>query len=280
MMPRQPQSPERRRLAATLKALRENTGRAAAAFGELHGWSQGKVSKIENGRTVPSPEDVETWATSAGASEAETAELIALAETVVTETRRWRGRRHGSLTARNEAAGAAEQEAELLRVFQPAVIPGLLQTAGYARQLMTLLRASDEGDIAAAVNVRMQRQDVLYRGKPFEFVLAESALRWQPGAADLMAPQYDRLLTIATLPNVDIYVLPFSNPAPVLCLSGYTIYEIPGDPYVLIELLHGEEHLRGDDVLSAYREAFAQAKNAALADDDALGLIRQLQRSA
>ena len=58
MMPRQHLSPERRRLAAALREMREDTGLSAEAFGERQGWSQGKVSKSETGRTVLPAEDV------------------------------------------------------------------------------------------------------------------------------------------------------------------------------------------------------------------------------
>src|SRR2546430_13409050 len=107
MMPRQHLSADRRRLAAELKAMREDTGLSAERFGERHGWSQGKVSKIENGRTVPSPEDVETWAESAGHAE-RGADLAALAESVATQTRGYAGRRPDTMAARAEQAGVAE----------------------------------------------------------------------------------------------------------------------------------------------------------------------------
>jgi transcriptional regulator with XRE-family HTH domain len=278
MMPRQHKSPDRRRLAAALKQLRENTGLSAARFGEPHGWSQGKVSKIENGRTVPSPEDVEIWVVATDADADHVASLVALADSVATETRRWAGSRHGSLAARSEEAGMAEADAGVVRVFQPAVIPGLLQTADYARHVITLLGASDERDIAAAVNARMQRQDGLYDGeKRFEFVLTEGALRWRPGTPSMMLAQLDRVITVATLPNVDIRVLPFSTQAPALYVNGFTVYEIADDPYVLVEILTTELHLREESDLAAYRATLERCKDAALAGEAAVEAVRALR---
>jgi transcriptional regulator with XRE-family HTH domain len=278
-MPREHRTPERLRLAARLKELREGTGQSAETFGTARGWSQSKVSKIENARTVPSPEDVEAWATAGAAGAGLTAELVALAEAVGTETRRWAGRRHGTLAARSEEAGLAEAAAAAVRVFQCAVIPGLLQTADYARQVITMLGAADEADMAANVNIRMQRQDALYvPGKRFEFVLTEGALRWRPGTEAMMAAQLARIARTAAEPTVDIRVLPYAVQAPALYTDGFTIYEIPDEPYVLVETRRGEQFYREERDVDAFREDLERCKDAALAGDEAVGMVLDLRR--
>jgi len=277
MMPRQHLSADRRRLAVRLKELRENSGLSAEKFGEPHGWSQGKVSKIENGRTVPSPEDVEAWAVAAGHPEL-AAEYAALAEAVATQTRAYGGRRRDTLAARAEEAGTAEALATVVRVFQPAMIPGLLQTADYARRVIALLDVPEE-EIAPAVNARMQRQDALYQpGRHFEFALTEGALRWRPGSTEMMNAQYDRLLRAAGTASVSLRVLPFAVEAPTFYDSGFTLYEIPDDPTVLVEGTPREQVYRGEHELDVCRTAFARAWDAALVGDDALSMIGNLQR--
>lgn len=277
MMPRQHLSPDRHRLAAALRQLREDTGQSAGRFGERHGWSQGKVSKIENGRTVPSPEDVETWASDAGHPE-RAAELAALAESVGTQSRGYGGRRKGTLAARAEEAGVAESLATVVRVFQPAIVPGLLQTADYARHVIEMLDKPEE-EIAPAVNARMQRQDALYQpDRRFEFVLTEGALRWRPGSRQMMSAQYDRLLRVAGAVAVELRVLPFGIVAPTFYDSPLTIYEIPDDPTVLVEGTPRERTYREERDLEVCRTAFARAWDAALVGDDALRMIEDLQR--
>lgn len=277
MMPREHPSPERRRLAAKLRELREDTGLSAGRFGEPHDWSQGKVSKIENGRTVPSAEDVETWATSAGHPEL-AAELAALAEAVGTQSRGYGGRRRETLAARADEAGVAESLATVVRVFQPAIIPGLLQTAAYARSILEMLNAPEE-QIAPAVNARMQRQDALYQpGRHFEFVLTEGALRWRPGSTDVMRAQYDRLIRVADVGSVGLRILPFSVQAPTFYDNPITIYEIPDDPAVLVEGTPREHVYREERDLETCRIAFAQCWDAALVGDDAVSMIEDLRR--
>lgn len=277
MMPRQHLSTDRRRLAAALKGMREDTGLSAERFGEPHGWSQGKVSKIENGRTVPSPEDVETWAAAAGHPE-RAAELEALAEAVAVQTRGYGGRRRDTLAARAEEAGVAESLATVVRVFQTAMIPGILQTADYARCVYALLDVPED-EIPPAVNARMQRQDALYQpGRRFEFLLTEAALRWRPGPLEMMSVQYDRLLRVADAESVSLRVLPSSIQAPTFYDSPFTIYEIPDDPTVLVEGTPREQTYREERDLEVCRTAFARGWDAASAGDGALRFIASLQR--
>ena len=277
MMPRQHLSADRRRLAASLKELREDTGLSAERFGQPHGWSQGKVSKIELGRTVPSPEDVETWASAAGHPE-RAAELAKLAGSVATQTRGYAGRRKDTLAARAEEAGVAETLSTVVRVFQPAHVPGLLQTADYARRVFELLERPEE-EIPPAVNARMQRQDALYQpGRRFEFVLTEGALRWRPGSRQMMSAQYDRLMRVADAEAVGLRVLPWTVQAPAFYDNPFTIYEIPDDPTVLAEITPREVTFREERDLEVCRTAFARAWEAAIAGDDALRMIAALQR--
>jgi transcriptional regulator with XRE-family HTH domain len=277
MMPRQHPSADRRRLAAALKELREDTGMSAERFGEPHGWSQGKVSKIENGRTVPSRDDVETWASTAGHPEQGPA-LIALRDAVATQTRGYAGRRGATLAARAEEAGVAESLATVTRVFQPAMVPGLLQTAEYARNVLEMIGRPEE-EIAPAVNARMQRQDALYRpGRHWEFMLTEGALRWRPGSRQMMSAQYDRLLRVAGVESVELRVLPFALQAPTFYDNPFTIYEIPDDPAVLVEGTPLEQFCRDESDIEECRTSFARGWDAALADDDALRMIASLQR--
>lgn len=266
-----PASPERRRLAATLRSLRDDSGLSGQQLADRLGWSQSKVSKIENGRTRPSVEDVAAWTSATGAGREQADELASLAETVATQVHSWRARGHGSLAQRHGTIAEAERATPTLRVFQPAVVPGLLQTADYARHVMALLEATDD-EVAAAVTARMERQSVLYQDKQFRFVLTEGALRWRPGPASMMLAQYDRLLNLATLPNVSIGVLPFDVPAPALYTNGFQLFG-GDDPFVLVETMTTELHLREEQDLEHYAVVFEQLSAAARSGDDAVSVI-------
>lgn len=272
----QPLSRVHRQLMAELKELRDSTGLSGQRFGDLMGWSQSKVSKIENGRTKPSASDVIAWTQATKASAQLTAELISLADAVNTEAKSW-GVRQGTLPARTRKIALAEAEMSHLRNFQPGVISGLLQTADYARRVITLLDVASSRDITAAINARMQRQAVLYdQDKQFDFLLTEAALRWRPGPPALMLAQLDRLLSVATLPNVTMGVLPSDKEAVALHINGFTIFDVPEDPFVHVETLTRESFYHDESEIAVYRETFERLHGAALLGGAAAGFIRHV----
>ncbi|MFG2047862.1 DUF5753 domain-containing protein [Micromonospora sp. NPDC048935] len=101
-----------------------------------------------------------------------------------------------------------EREATALRWYESSVLPGLLQTADYAR---AVLGSSPDaaGDVAGFVETRLQRQAAVFdRPHPplTVFVIDEAALR--RGDPDVMADQLDHMVTLAARPTVMIHVLP------------------------------------------------------------------------
>jgi transcriptional regulator with XRE-family HTH domain len=270
-------SPERRRLAASLKDLRRAAGLSGEQLGAALGWSQSKVSKIENARTRPSVSDVEAWANVTRASAELRSELTVLAELTAVDAQSWRVAQEAGLTRLQQEMAEIEAATTHLRNFQPALIPGLLQTAEYARRVLTLSDVSEQRDVPSAVAARLERQTVLYdQDKRFDFVLTEAALLWRPGPPELMHAQMDRLLSIETLPNVHIGVVPFGREATALYANGFTIFEVPDDPIVLVEILTTDLMLSDARDLSAYREAFGRLQDAAVTGQEARSLISSI----
>lgn len=269
-------SDRRRQLGAELRKLRQATGMNSTDFGLACGWSQSKVSKSERGVTLLSPEDVRVWAQKTGADQETSDRLVGLAVDLKTEVMDWTPE-EGELAERNVYIGDVERESAGLKNFQPSAISGLLQTADYTRRVMTMLDTRSEHDLSAAVAARTNRQTILYdTSKRFEFVLTEGALRWQPGPSAVMLAQLDRLISIATLPNVTVGVLPFDRQAETLYLNGFTIFEHPDDPFVLVETYGGERRYHDGETLSSYREVFARLHASAVTDAEAADVIRRI----
>lgn len=261
-----------RQLVAELKRLREGADLSGHRLADALSWSQSKVSKIENGRTRPAVEDVQQWANATGANAETLADLISLTEEVAAEPRAWSG-----LADRNKEIRQVEVETTHLKNFQPAVVSGLLQTADYARRVMALIGVSTPEEVSAAVAVRLDRQAVLYdQSKKFEFILTEAALRWRPGSPAMMLAQMDRLISLSTLPNVTIGVLPLNQEASLLHTNGFTIFEGIRKPFVLVEALSDERRLDDEQSLTLYRDAFTKAREHALTDAEAVTFVRRL----
>ncbi|MBV9846091.1 MAG: helix-turn-helix transcriptional regulator [Kutzneria sp.] len=268
-------SPEHRRLMEALRDLRCQAGLSGEQFGHTLGWSQSKVSKIENGRTKPSIDDVTTWVNRTNAAPEWRTELLELAQSVANEARSWSTAHEAGLAERQREIADVEAATVHLRNFQPAIVPGLLQTADYARRVLTLADVSGQRDIPTAVANRLERQTVLYKqDKQFDFVLVEGALRWRPGPDELMHAQMDRLLSLETLPNVSLSVIPFDSEATSLYLNGFTIFDVPDDPAVLVETLSHEFWLNDTSNLTSYRHVFDDLSEAAVTGQRAHELIR------
>lgn len=101
----------------------------------------------------------------------------------------------------------AEREAQQLRYFNPLLIPGLLQTANYARAVFRLVDTWPEQEVEQQLAARMERQEILTGENPPQVVavIDESVLR---RADAIMGEQLAHLLRLAELPHVHIHIVP------------------------------------------------------------------------
>ncbi|HUK68337.1 MAG TPA: helix-turn-helix transcriptional regulator [Streptosporangiaceae bacterium] len=272
-----------RRLAAALKTMRLRSGKSTASLAQDLGWSQSMVSRIENGRRHARVAEAAAWADATNADDRARAELLALAEAVgaAVEVRSWWDLHARGLARRQHEIAELEGEAGRIRNCQP-VVPGLLQTADYAHKILTLSNVTGQRDLGGALTARLARQAVLQdTAKRFDYVLPESALRWRPSAdPTVMRAQGDRLLAVSQLPNVDLAILPFSVVIPIVPLTGFVLYEIPGEPIVLLETVTDEVIFGAEREITAYREAFAKMRAAAVAGAEARALIHDVMITA
>lgn len=138
-----------------------------------------------------------------------------------------------------------EAEAAALRFFEPLVVPGLLQTADYARAILrTRLKTSDE-EVDEQVAARLRRQEVLSRAElPLVWVLVdEGVLRRQVGGRHVMCEQLNRLGEAAREPNVVVEVIPASVGAHDGLEGGFAIADFPGAPSVGYRECAGGGHM-------------------------------------
>lgn len=274
------QTAQPRRLAALLRDLRLGAGLTGEQLGAAAGMSQSKVSKIETGRQVPAVADVEAWAQAVDAVADVRADLVERAEAALTEATTWRAGLRQGVAHKQQQIGRLEQAASVTRLFQPALVPGLLQTAEYARRVF----ASGEykggnRDVAAAVTARLERQQVLFDDtKRIEFLVTEGALRWRPGpgSAQVLAAQLDRIVALITLPAVTFGVIPLDVEMIIIPLHGFVIRGDPAegeDMLVTVSTVTAELHIRDEADVAIYLETFNRLRQAAVFGDEARALL-------
>jgi transcriptional regulator with XRE-family HTH domain len=236
-------------LAPRLRALRTDAGLIGTDLADRAGWHQSKVSRIENAKQLPSAADLRTWATLCGATDTDTAELLEMLGDVQAVHLDWKRR-----TSRGQAAVQASynelvQDSKVIRHFETAVVPGLLQTPEYAR-CIAIEAASIHGtddDPDQVVTTKLQRQHLLYDStKQFEFLLAEPVLRWLPCPPNVMRGQLDRLQTVIGVPNVRLGVIPLDVQLDTMPQNNFVLY----DDVAHVETFVGESSHTGDEAAS------------------------------
>lgn len=266
-----------RRLVIALTDARLRAGLTGAQLGTVHGWGQGKISKIESGRTRPSVEDVKAWltTTSPDLDEAGRAELLELADQVSGSAMRFTDIDHDGIAAQQQARAALEAEATSIKIYQPKVIPGLAQTPEYTRNLLLKL-GRDPAQIHAAVAARAERQRVLYDSRvTIEMVIQESVLRRRFGSPAVNIAQLAFLRGIAQLPNIYLGIVTDKTNETLLPETSFVLKAGADYADVQVELLTRELTVSEADEIAAYEKSFARQKDAAVDGVEADAVIQR-----
>lgn len=247
----------RRALGKRLRELRSSAGITGRDLAESLGWQASKVSKLENGKQTPSDDDIRSWARLTG-SEAETEGLLASLHTLETQYADWQRQLRGGLRPHQYQLAEIDARTKLFRVFDPATIPGLLQTAEYARARFTegAVLFNMPNDIDLAVRTRMQRQELLYRrDKRFHFVLTEAALRYRRSSLEVQLAQLDRLMSLSALPNVKLGIIGFGTQ---LIVGPWHAFWLRDQGRVTIETFSAELNLAQPQEIALYTGIFSR----------------------
>lgn len=260
-------------LGVQLRQLRENAHLSGKDLAERLQWQPSKVSRIENARQTVTEDDVVAWAQAVRSDPGTVDTLIQQVVALVDRQDSWRQRYKSGLAAIQEDMKDLESRTKLFRAFEPGIVFGLLQTAGYARNIFTKVRRIYEStdDVDAAIRVRMQRQEILYDPtRTFRFVMPESVLRYRLAPVDVMRGQLDRLLAVATLPNVELGIIPFEAQLPSVMVNSFWIYN---DTLVGIATKTKELVLQDPEDIAFYAREFEGFCEVASFHEDARAII-------
>jgi transcriptional regulator with XRE-family HTH domain len=197
--------------------------------------------------------------------------------------RGWWHQYAGSIPAQYATYIGFEAEADQIWSFDAITMPGLLQTEAYARAMFqgSATRYTEE-EIDRRVTVRLQRQAMLTGDDPPKiwFVLDEAAIRRQVGGPATLTEQLERIVEVASLPHVDVQVVPFAVGAHPGTPGSFILLKFadPGDPPVVyIETMAGDLYPEDDDIQAAIL-AFDRLRAIALSPDDSIALISAVAR--
>lgn len=266
-----------RQLAAELRRMRDAallTGEEAAA---TLGWSPSKISRIETAQTPASLADLRRLLDAYKVSGTQRERLELLVQSA--SQRGWWDAYADTLGPEYAALIALEAEAESVRWYSPMLIPGLLQTERYAREVIRSgFLIAPPGEIERRVQIKMTRQRVLARDNPprMSVILDEAALLRPVGGPDAMRAQLKHLISVSQRPNVELQVLPLAvGPHPAT--SGeFTILGFPeliAPDVVYLENMTSDLYVEREGEVYRYTLAFDHLRALALSTEESADAI-------
>lgn len=247
----------RQALADRLAELCRDAGLSGLDLAERCGWSRSKSSRIMNTRTPPSSEDIRAWCRACGAEE-QTEDLIAMLRTAEGMWVGWRRMERAGLKQAQEARLPLYERTRRFRSYSSWLVPGMIQTQPYTTAALRAIqrRRGLVDDVAGAVAARMERQRVLHEGdRRFAFLVEESVLRAGIGGAEVMTGQLGHLISVASLPNVSLGVVPMRPDRERWPAEGFWIYDTA---QVNVELISGYLTITQPSEVGMYAETFAE----------------------
>lgn len=274
--PSEPGRASRAALAARLTELRAAAGLSGNALAKRMGVVQSRAWKIEHGELLPTEDDIKAWAEAAEARAATGDLLEMLAEAKAEQTFGATFRNKGGAAAYEDRVRAVEERSARIGEFEVAVIPGILQTADYAREMLSVSSGprawgSDDAEVEDKIARRLRRQEILYgRDRRVQVVLSEAALRVLLTTPGTMAGQLDKLLAVSRLPAVELGVIGFGQRIPAYSIGGFRVYD---DDLIVVESISGEDEITDPAKVAVYLQAFDALREAAATGEDARRLI-------
>lgn len=241
----------RKALGARLRELRTEAGLTVRGLADQCGWPFSKVSKLENARQTATRSDLEAWARGVGQPDV-AAELVGKLAGLELTYRSWRRQLAGGHRVVQDALGAQHEKTKVFQVYSGTVVPGIFQTAEYARSVLTRYAElhGAVADIEAGVAGRLARQAGLWSvDKKYRVLIWEAAFHLRICPPEVLRAQLDRLVSVNGLATVELGIIPLAADVRLAAGDDFWIYD---GHLVITETWHTEMWLDGPDDVALY----------------------------
>ncbi|MGV9637165.1 helix-turn-helix domain-containing protein [Nocardia rhamnosiphila] len=283
----------RRQLGRALREAREGVGFTLEQAAREMEMSKTALIRLEKGHNEKvRVRDVEGFGRLYELDEGRIDALKALAEQ--TSTRSWW--QHARLLVKPgfDTYLGLEAGADQLRIYQPLMVPGLLQIAEYARAVERTHPNTPPDkleDPERRVELRLRRTAILTRQRnptTAEFIVHEGALHTAVGSPSVMAAQCRHMADMSTRANITVQILPFiaGFPGDWNPVLPYIILDFPASsrefgaepPVVHTETTIGTMFFEDAADVKLYRDIHQSLQYAALPAQASRDLLRQVAR--
>ena len=268
----------RRKVAASLRYLRRVAGRTEDEAAAYLDCSLPRFQRIEAGIAAVRLTEVRSMLELYDTSSEQREEI--LSEARRTRDRCWWYPYADLIDETFETQLILEDDAAMLRTYQPNLVPGLLQTERYAWELIETQSDLPLETVRRLASLRTRRQQVLSRedAPRLDVILDEAVLRRPVGGPAVMREQYGHLAELAASPGVTVQVLPFDAGPHHGLGAGFHIFEFTGDEpgVVELELLDRVTFVVEPGEVGRYTEVFDQVRRQALDPGQSRALLSDL----
>jgi transcriptional regulator with XRE-family HTH domain len=270
-------------LGARLRQLREDSRIDRKAAASAIRGSESKISRIETGRNGCKVRDVEDLLTLYRVTAGPERQVV-LDMALQAGRPPWWAPYRDVVPDWFEHYLSLEQDACGIRSYEPCHIPGLLQTADYARAVIEHGNpGANAREIGQRVNLRLRRQHMLWDRRPSPAklwaVIDEAALRRPAGTAATMRGQLRHLIEVASQPDIRVCVLPFNVGQAGAVGFPFSILRFPGElipDVVYIECLTHAAYLEKQAEIRYYWHLMNGLATEASSPGETVSLLAQI----
>lgn len=264
-------------IASAVRKLRTEKGLTSVEVARLASVNQGTISRIETGVITPRRRTLERILDGLEAPKRVRTQVLDHLRALQSELASWDAVMRAGMRRKQEQIRRLEAATSEILTFQPAMIPGLLQTSDYVRRVFERV-AFERGarNVEEAVQARIERQKILLDdAKRFGFVVTEAALRWAYCSAEVMAAQMAHMASLSRLDNVDLVVIPLMAPVPIIVENPFVLFN---RQLVYVETYANELLLRDSQDVAHYVDAYETLRKCGFTGGRARSLLAKVAR--
>lgn len=240
--------------------------------------SASKISRVESAESGIYLDDVEKLLDFYGVTKKQRAHLLDLARNA---------EQRGLLRVNNahfpedwQTWADFEEEANALLFYEPLMIPGLLQTAEYARKIIWATgHGMDDDQIETLVSSRMARQGLLTRSNPLQLhvIIEQSALERPIGDRHAYGRQIRHIIDMAEMPNITVQAMPTEAGLHPGLNGAFVILKYDDDPsLVLLENKIASHFLDEPDQIELFEDTWGILRDVAFSVEETAAYLKGL----
>jgi hypothetical protein len=260
-------------VARHLRDLRKEAGLTVVQLAAACGWHYSKTSRIENAVTAPSANDIRRWCKATDAQD-QVQGLIVQSLNAESMYRQWRDQVRAGLQHIQQSRVGFFRGTELFRIYSSTLVPGLLQTEGYATAVLRIAAKTynlPTDDSAEAARARIERSRIIHEpAHRFVVVIEEGVLHCHIADTAAMAAQLGYLLTVGALPAVSLGIIPARVPRSHWPEETFHVFD---DRLVSVELVSAEITVTQPVEVAQYLDTFKRLRSMAVYGAQARALI-------